>query len=316
MFVQIKCSFCGQPFDFDSSSGILLADCPHCGKQNTVSAPSGAGKDMTIQHDAPSLAGGKTCPSCKTTVERAAVLCIHCGYNFTTGKKVGGDNWLAANLRLVVLVGGGLVLMAVAAVYLLLPEPASPPPVVTAAVESVTVQPTLPLPTEPAASVQPGPANPGVAATATNVPSEPVQPPPPPGPTPEELAAQQAEAERIAREAQAAAERAEFAAKKIQAEQNLRQQLDTREPLHKLGETVELRRKNGVLHKGTLQRFSGTGADRAAIVATPLGEIEVLLVSLDNGSRRRMDSEYREAFIQHWLSLKLPDAPASELPEN
>ncbi|NCA83639.1 MAG: hypothetical protein EOM72_13025, partial [Opitutae bacterium] len=116
MFVPIKCSFCGQPFDFDSSSGILLADCPHCGKQNTVAAPSGAAKDMTIQHDAPSLAGGRPCPSCKTPIERNAVLCIHCGYHLATGKKVGGG-WLAAHSKLAALVGGGLVALAIAAAY-------------------------------------------------------------------------------------------------------------------------------------------------------------------------------------------------------
>jgi hypothetical protein len=127
--------------------------------------------------------------------------------------------------------------------------------------------------------------------------------------------AAQAEAERLSLAAQAEAERAAFAAKKVQAERNLRQQLETREPLHKLGDTVELRRKNGVLNKGTLQRFSGVGTNRAAVVATPLGEISVPLVSLDNASRRRMDPEYREAFIQHLLSTKLPD-PAVEPPAN
>ncbi|NCA82566.1 MAG: hypothetical protein EOM72_07425, partial [Opitutae bacterium] len=130
---------------------------------------------------------------------------------------------------------------------------------------------------------------------------------------PEELAAQQAEAERAALEAQqaqAAAERAEFEAKKAQAEQNLRQQLDVREPLYQINEPVELRRKNGVIDKGTLTSFSGTGAGRVALVATALGEVGVPLVSLDNASRRRVDPDYREAFIQHLLSTKLPDPGA------
>ena len=33
---------------------------------------------------------------------------------------------------------------------------------------------------------------------------------------------------------------------------------------------------------------------------------------LDNPSRRRLDPEYREAFIQHLLSTKLPDTPGEK----
>ena len=293
MFVPIKCSFCDQTFDFDSSSGILLADCPHCGKQNTVGAPSGAAKEMTIQHDAPSLAGGRPCPSCKTPIERNAVLCIHCGYNLATGKKVSGS-WLAVNQKLLTLIGGGLVVVALAAAYALWPEAAAPPP-----------------PAAPAtASAPAAPEAPAAVPAATNVPAEPAPPPPPPAPTPEELAAQQAEAERAAiaaQQAQAAAERAEFDAKKARAEQTFRQQLDAREPLYQINETVELRRKNGIIDKGTLTSFAGTGTGRVALVATARGEVGVPLNLLDNASRRRVDPEYREAFVRHVLNTKLPE---------
>lgn len=293
MFVPIKCSFCDQVFDFDSSSGILLVDCPHCGKQNTVVAPSGAAKEMTIQHDAPSLAGGRPCPSCKASIERNAVLCIHCGYNLATGKKVSGG-WLAANAKLATLIGGGLVVVALAAAYALWPETPAPPP------------PAAP----PIASAPAAPEAPAAVPAASPAPAEPATPPPPPAPTPEELAAQQAEAERAAvaaQQAQAAAERAEFEAKKARAEQTFRQQLDAREPLYKINEAVELRRKNGILDKGTLTSFSGTGTGRVALVATALGEVGVPLNLLDNASRRRVDPEYREAFIRHVLNTKLPE---------
>ena len=293
MFVPIKCSFCDQTFDFDSSSGILLADCPHCGKQNTVGAPSGAAKEMTLQHDAPSLAGGRPCPSCKTPIERNAVLCIHCGYNLATGKKVGRGG-LAINQKLLTLIGGGLVVVALAAAYALWPEAEAPPP-----------------PAAPAVAAAPAaPEAPAAVPAATNVPAEPAPPPPPPAPTPEELAAQQAEAERAAiaaQQAQAAAERAEFDAKKARAEQTFRQQLDAREPLYKTNDAVELRRKNGILDKGTLTGFSGTGTGRVALVATALGEVGVPLNALDNASRRRADPEYREAFVRHVLNTKLPE---------
>ncbi len=131
MFVQIKCSFCDQAFDFDSSSGILQANCPHCGKQNTVADPSEAAKEMSIQHDAPNLSGAKVCPACQTPAARNAVICVHCGYNFASGKKVGGESWFAANQNLVLLLGGGLIVLALGLGYLLWPDTEAPrrPPV-------------------------------------------------------------------------------------------------------------------------------------------------------------------------------------------
>ncbi len=128
MFVQVKCSFCDQSFDFDGSSGILMADCPHCGKPNTVAAPPETAKNLTIQHDAPNLSGSKDCPACQASVARSAVICIQCGYNFTTRKKAGGDNWFAANRNLVFLLGGGALVLALGLGYLLWPAAETPPP--------------------------------------------------------------------------------------------------------------------------------------------------------------------------------------------
>lgn len=297
MFVQIKCSFCGQPFDFDSSSDERQADCPHCGKKNTLPEPAGAAKTLEIQHGAPNLSGAKPCPACKAQTARDAVICIHCGYNFATQKKIGGESWFAANQTLIFLTGGGLILLALSAAYLFWPEKEIPLPVALPAEPVVAQSVPAPVVTPPAA-----PAVPDI-------------PPPPPEPTPEELAAQKAEAERIAREAEEArlqAERAAFEAKKAQAEITLRRQLDAREPLYQINESVELRRKNGVFDKGTLTSFSGTGTGRVALVATALGEIGVPLVALDNPTRRRIDSEYREAFIQHLLSTRAPPAASAQ----
>lgn len=261
---------------------------------------------MEIQRDTPTLAGVKPCPSCKAQIEKDAVLCIHCGYNLATGQKIAGDSWFAANKKLVYLGGGGLLVVALAAVYAFRPESDAPPPFVPSAAP-VTVQ--------PAAPATPPPAVESAPAAEAETPSEPEAPA---EPTPEELAAQQAEAERLAREAEEAriqAERAEFEAKKLQAEQTLRQQLETREPMYVLGDEVELRRRNGVIHKGELQRFAGAGDDRVAVVATSVGEIGVPLVTLDPPSRRRMDRDYREAFIAHVLSTKLPEPAATETEE-
>ena len=309
MFVQIQCPVCKQTFEYDNSSEGPVVDCPHCGKSNEVAAPaSGAAKEMTVQHDAPTLAGGKTCPSCKAQVERPAVLCIHCGYNSTTKKKAGGDGWFAANRKLVFFAAGGIVVLAAAAAFLFWPEPELPPPAfVSAASEPTATQPAA-APAESTAPAAPEPSSAtAVAMAETNAPAESAAPPPPPAPTPEELAAQKAEAERLAREAEVAA----FQAKKFEAEQNLRLQLDMREPLYQQNELVELRRKNGVVDKGTFSGFAGTGTGRVALVATPTGEIGVPLAALDTASRRRLDPEFREAFIQHLMNTKVPAAPGA-----
>ena len=77
--------------------------------------------------------------------------------------------------------------------------------------------------------------------------------------------------------------------------------------MYQINETVELRRKNGIIDKGTLTSFAGTGTGRVALVATARGEVGVPLNLLDNASRRRVDPEYREAFVRHVLNTKLPE---------
>ena len=295
MFVKVNCQFCRQPFDFDSSSGLPQIDCPHCGKQNHVELPAPAPKpELTIQHGAPNLSGAKPCPSCRHQIARDATLCVHCGYNFATGKKSGEKGWLASNLGFVLLLAAVAIAAVLGGLYLLRPESAPPPP-----------------PPEETPAPAPPPAKPTSKAPVqkpsgpTNAPAEPAaapKPPKPPAPTPEEIAAQKAEAERAA-----------FAAKKVEAERNLRLQLAAREPPYKLNEPIELRRKNGLIDKGTFSGYAGEGTNRVALVATPAGEIGVPLAALDNPTRRRIDPEYREAFIQHLLSTQTP-APAGDAP--
>lgn len=291
MFVKVNCQFCRQPFDFDSSSGLPQIDCPHCGKQNVVDLPAQK-PEMTIQHGAPNLSGAKPCPSCRHQVARDASLCVHCGYNFVTGKKAGEKGWLASNLGFVLLLAGMAIAAVLGGLYLLRPQEAPLPPPPDEPVASVSAEaPAPPAPIEQPTATALAPAEPAAAPE-----------PPPPTPTPEELAARKAEAERTA-----------FAAKKAEAERNLRLQLASREPPYKLNEDVELRRKNGLIDKGTFTGYAGTGTNRVALVATPRGQIGVPLNALDNPTRRRMDPDYREAFIQHLLSTQTPEPAGNAL---
>lgn len=305
MFVQVQCALCGKKFDHDCSSLSPTAECPHCGKSNPVAAPA-LPKAAAPVSGAPSPGSGgvKPCPACHVEIETNAALCIHCGYNFATQQKIGGKSWFAANQKLVLFAGAGLFVLALGAAYLLWPEAEASRPFVPSAAPAAA-KPAAPAP--PAAPAAPSPAQPEPAATTaapagTNAPAKAVAPPP--GPAPEELAAQKAQAERAALAA--------LQEKKFESEQNLRIQLDTREPLYGQNELVELRRKNGLVDKGTLTGFSGEGTNRVALVATALGEVGVPFASLDPASRRRVDPEFREAFIQHLLDARFaPPAGAA-----
>lgn len=43
---------------------------------------------VTRQSQAPRIEGGKDCPGCDASVKPDAVLCVHCGHNFDSGKKL------------------------------------------------------------------------------------------------------------------------------------------------------------------------------------------------------------------------------------
>ena len=281
MIVQIKCAFCDCPFDFDSARESLLVDCPHCKKQNTIHVSSSPPKDMRIQRDAPNLSGSKICPSCKSTIGRDAVLCIRCGHDFKTGKKIVKPSWFSQHKMAVIASSAGAIGIVLALAFVLWPK--TPPPPIAPITPPLAAQP-LP----PAATVPPSPPSP-VAS--------PIIPPPKPEPTP-------TPAQQTAKQAET--DRSIFEAKKRQAEQQLRQQLDKGKPLHKVGSIVELRRKNGVIDKGTFQGFAGTGTNRVAVLASPTQKSGVPLVSLDPDSRIRLDLEYREAFIRHLLNNPKP----------
>ena len=153
-----------------------------------------------------------------------------------------------------------------------------------------------------------------LAAGATSIWLRPKTPGSTPAPAPEPAAPAPAAEAAAPAEATAPAE-ADFAARKAAAAMDFRAELDAREPLFKINDNVELRRKNGIVDKGILTDIRGTGAARMALLATPVGEIGVPMNTLDSPSRRRVDSLYREAYIQHMLSLggePPPESPAAE----
>lgn len=209
---------------------------------------------MEILRNAPNLSGAKPCPNCQAQIACDATLCVHCGYDFATGRKARGPGRPWKKYLWIPLLGAGLFFLALNAH--LRDKPGS-------------VKPLPP------------------AQTAVSMPE-----------APDSHAAPNA--------------REIFEAKKVLAEETFRRQLDAQEPPYALNAPVELRRANGFIDKGTLMGFSGAGTARVAIVAAARGEIGVPLEALDPSSRRRLDPDYREAFIRHVLSTSGPDASGAK----
>ncbi len=230
MCVQIQCAFCGKSFDPTVSGSAPSVNCPHCGKSNSLAAP---------------------------TVPARSKPCAPCGCH-------ANNNWM-------LMVGAALLALVAFTAFLFWPKPENPIPEAPVATPA-EAKPTPPAPTRDETSAHPVP---------------------PPSPISIEIPVQKGEAERVAQE----------------AEQALRQQLDEREPLYKINETVELQRTNGFIDKGTLTSFSGTGTGRVALVATPTREIGVPLEVLDSSSRRRLDPDFREAYIAQMLRIQQGSVP-------
>jgi hypothetical protein len=128
MAAQTKCLFCDHPFEFDNSTGSLLATCPHCGKQNTGVASAGMTQRLHILRDAPSLVAGKPCPKCKGPMAIDDSVCIHCGYNLATHQRVKGSRRSSGRKAWLLLGGSVLLLIAAAAIRARPPAPPEAPP--------------------------------------------------------------------------------------------------------------------------------------------------------------------------------------------
>jgi len=97
--IKFSCPHCEQRIAADSGYGGMQISCPGCNGGLIVpeteapapppavelvsSAPAGA--RLQPQVSAPAASG---CPSCGAALARGAVLCINCGYNLSTGKRI------------------------------------------------------------------------------------------------------------------------------------------------------------------------------------------------------------------------------------
>lgn len=270
--------------------------------------------DLHVIHDAPDLHGaGKPCPKCGAKAPADAVLCTQCGYNFKTGKKVGGG--LPPETKRLIALGAvaGVILIG-ALVWFLLPKeeefvpPANIPSEEQIAADRAAREQKL---AEEKAAKEKAEAEKKAAEEAEKARLE-----------AEKEAALQAQAEaeaaaaRAAEEAAAAeaeAQRLAFEAKKAQALETFRARLDQTEPMIQPGETVELRTRNGLVQKGVFKRYGRRDGIRFAVLETELnGTLEIPIQDMDPATRRRCDAEFRAAYIQRFIDAKASQIQAAQ----
>lgn len=212
------------------------------------------------------------CPSCGAGLPDGAVLCVQCGYDIRSGRRVDeeaaprANPLMIAGVALLVAVAVGLVAWRILASDTSTVSTSSVPVVATSAPPPAAA----PVPVEPVASVpSPGPAvaqSTGTVFAVAEVPTNEVPAPPVLDPA------------------------------VVEAEQRVAviEQLDQMVPLYEAGDEVELRLTNGLVQRGAFVSRS----EQALVVQVSSNQTRTLeFILLDRGSRVRSDPQYRTRYI-------------------
>lgn len=220
------------------------------------------------------------CPSCGAVLPEEAVICVQCGYDFRSGRRVDEE---AAPRSNPLLIAGVALLVAVAAglvAWRILGSSPPPPPVSPPApVVAAPAPPAEPTPA-PAVASNPAPAE----VVATNTPStnlvdtvaETNAPPAVPAVDPAVVEAEQRNA--------------------VEA------QLDQMAPLYNAGDELELRLTNGLVQRGVFASRTET-ALVVKISSNQTRAVEFTL--LDRGSRVRSDPQYRARYVDFHVQQRV-----------
>ena len=234
---------------------------------------------------------GARCPSCGAALPEGAVLCVQCGHDLRTGRRVDDEaapkrNPLTiAGVALLVAVAAGLVAWRLGGSGPAAPAPASgPAPVVAAA--------------EPSSEAHPAPA-PEVPTAVTNAAPAAVPDEAAPSPT-QEVVAAGVESNALPDEP------AVPAVDPVMVENEQRglvtDQLDQKAPLYEPGDEVELRLSNGLVQRGKLQ--SRTAEGLVLQVASNLTKT-VEFGAMDRASRVRSDPAYRARYLDFHVQQRV-----------
>lgn len=206
---------------------------------------------LRLVRDAPNLSGAKSCPLCGRTVAKDAVLCVFCGYDFATGKRVVRARPKKSYAWLVALV---VLLAAIVAAWWWFGH-----------------RPPMEQAREWTAQV-------------------------------EEVVAEKFEAvQQVVAEKKALAEQ-----RREKMREELRRKFEAAEPMWVAGNNVVLRRRTGVVTRGKLVGVDGRDGVQFVVVEEEDGErVEVPMKALDAQSRRRIDAEFREKWVEGYLVRQL-----------
>jgi ribosomal protein L40E len=101
MAILLDCPNCQKKLRLPDEARGVQAQCPHCEAIFDVSAPAPPPLDpnavITVQEagaDEGAAIGiqGRICPVCNADLPREAVLCVRCGFDFRSGKKLNAVN--------------------------------------------------------------------------------------------------------------------------------------------------------------------------------------------------------------------------------
>lgn len=238
-------------------------------------------------------AAAHRCPSCGAELPDGAVLCVQCGYDLRSGRRV--DEEVAPRANPLVVAGVAL-LVAVAAGLAAWRILGSGPAPVTVIPAPVDTAPAAPAVTAEVAMVA-APAEPAPDAPATNTPEAAAM-------VPETVANEEPAAPALDPAVVEAGQRAAVT-----------EQLDRMAPLYTAGDEIELRLTNGLVQRG---RFVSR-SEAALVVQVASNQNKTLdFVLLDRGSRVRSDPQFRARYIdfhtrQRTQKVLQQEAAAEEL---
>lgn len=214
------------------------------------------------------------CPSCGAVLQPEAVLCIQCGYDLRSGKKVNEE---AAPKRNPLAIAGLIALILAALGFL-----------------AFRIMGGSSTATPPSPSQEPAPA---VIATAPTVPVAPVKPE---ASAPTETNSVMSSTTEPGPEQAATAEAPKESVVNIaeieqQTRATLEDKLNQTMPVFGIGEAVELRLTNGLVQRGKLSERT----EDHLVVQTASNAFKTMdYTLLDRQTRVRADSQFREKYIE------------------
>jgi hypothetical protein len=223
------------------------------------------------------------CPACGAALQPAAVICIQCGYDLRSGRRVDEESaprrnpWGIVGVALLVLLAVGLVVYRIRGTATA--TPGIPAESASTQAPAVTTPPPAPAPT----------AETNAAATSA---------------TPPPIATNGAMAEVTATETNAIPEEPALDPAMVAAEERPRVagQLDQTYPLYEVGDELELRTTNGLIQRGV---FAGRTEEQLIVRINSNQTKNVDFTFLDRGSRVRCDPQFRERYIDFHVQQRV-----------